>query len=61
MPGARVFAAASNPLFGKLKRMQRPVEPWLTSQLLAMETGSLRIVEALEILTGARPRDRPGG
>jgi len=39
------FAAASNPLLGKLKRMQRPDEPWLTSQLLAMETRSLRIAE----------------
>jgi pimeloyl-ACP methyl ester carboxylesterase len=39
------FAAASNPMLGKLKRMQRPDEPWLTSQLLAMETRSLRIAE----------------
>jgi hypothetical protein len=46
------FAAASNPLFGKLKRMQRPDEPWLTSQLLAMETRSLRIAEV------AQARDR---
>jgi len=42
------FAAASNPLLGKLKRMQRPDEPWLTSQLLAMETRSLRIAEVAQ-------------
>jgi pimeloyl-ACP methyl ester carboxylesterase len=42
------FAAASNPLLGKLKRMQRPDEPWLTSQLLAMETDSLRIAEVAQ-------------
>ncbi len=42
------FAAASNPLFAKLKRMQRPDEPWLTSQLLAMETDSLRIAEVAQ-------------
>jgi pimeloyl-ACP methyl ester carboxylesterase len=42
------FAAASNPLFGKLKRMQRPDEPWLISQLLAMETHSLRIAEVAQ-------------
>jgi pimeloyl-ACP methyl ester carboxylesterase len=42
------FAAAANPLFGKLKRMQRPDEPWLTSQLLAMETRSLRIAEVAQ-------------
>jgi len=42
------FAAASNPLFAKLKRMQRPDEPWLTSQLLAMETRSLRIAEVAQ-------------
>ena len=46
------FAAAGNPLLGKLKRMQRPDEPWLTSQLLAMETHSLRIAEV------AQARDR---
>jgi pimeloyl-ACP methyl ester carboxylesterase len=44
----RGFAAASNPLLGKLKRMQRPDEPWLTSQLLAMETDSLRIAEVAQ-------------
>jgi pimeloyl-ACP methyl ester carboxylesterase len=42
------FAAAANPLLGKLKRMQRPDEPWLTSQLLAMETRSLRIAEVAQ-------------
>lgn len=42
------FAAAGNPLLGRLKRMQRPDEPWLTSQLLAMGTGSLRIAEAVQ-------------
>ena len=42
------FAAAGNPLLGKLKRMQRPDEPWLTSQLLAMETHSLRIAEVAQ-------------
>jgi pimeloyl-ACP methyl ester carboxylesterase len=46
------FAAAGNALFGRLKRMQRPDEPWLMSQLLAMETDSLRIAEV------ARARDR---
>lgn len=46
------FAAASNPLLGRLKKMQRPDEPWLTSQLLAMETRSLRIAEV------AQARDR---
>lgn len=42
------FAAARNQLLGKLKRMQRPDEPWLTSQLLAMETDSLRIAEVAQ-------------
>jgi pimeloyl-ACP methyl ester carboxylesterase len=42
------FAAARNPLYGKLKRMQRPDEPWLMSQLLAMDTGSLRIAEVAQ-------------
>ena len=46
------FAAARNPLYGKLKRMQRPDEPWLMSQLLAMDARSLRIIEA----AGARDR-----
>ena len=45
------FAAAGNPMLGRLKRMQRPDEPWLMSQLLAMETRSLRIAEV------ARARD----
>jgi pimeloyl-ACP methyl ester carboxylesterase len=42
------FAAASNPLLARLKRMQRPDEPWLTSQLLGMETSSLRIAEVAQ-------------
>jgi pimeloyl-ACP methyl ester carboxylesterase len=42
------FAAAGNALLGRLKRMQRPDEPWLTSQLLAMETDSLRIAEVAQ-------------
>jgi pimeloyl-ACP methyl ester carboxylesterase len=46
------FAAAGNPLLGKLKRMQRPDEPWLTSQLLAMETDSLRIAEVAQARDG---------
>jgi pimeloyl-ACP methyl ester carboxylesterase len=46
------FAAARNPLYGKLKRMQRPDEPWLMSQLLAMDTGAQRIAQAV------RARDR---
>jgi pimeloyl-ACP methyl ester carboxylesterase len=42
------FAAARNPLLGRLKRMQRQDEPWLMSQLLAMDTDGLRIAEVAQ-------------